>query len=264
MTGASSHPSASPLANIDVGILAGGLGTRIRSVLGDVPKFLAPVEGRPYAEYLFDWLAANGAQRVVLCLGHLAGRIAEQLEQMDTPFELVLSIEPEPLGTAGALRFARRHFLSDPVLVLNGDSFAKADFGPFVAHHAAAGAAATLLCTEVPDIGRFGRVEIDAGDTIRAFVEKRPDAAGPGTINAGVYLMSAAFLDEIAAGTARSLENDVFAVQPPGRLAAYRGSFPFIDIGTPEDLALATAAALSDQPHGCSPSTASSTNRNDR
>ena len=244
MTVSAPHSSGGPLAGIDVGILAGGLGTRIRKTLGDVPKFLAPVEGRPYADYLFGWLAGNGAQRVVLCLGHLAGRIADRFEHAPLPFELIQSVEPEPLGTAGALRFARPHFQSDPVLVLNGDSFADADFGAFVARHVASGAAATLLCTEVQDIGRFGRVELGSDGAILAFAEKRPDAAGPGAINAGAYLFSSDFLDEIAAGTARSLENDVFAVQPPGRLAAHCGAFPFIDIGTPEDLARATATML--------------------
>lgn len=238
-----------PLAGVDVGILAGGLGTRIQEVLGNVPKFLAPIKGRPYAEYLFAWLADNGAQRVVMCLGHLAEPIAEHLAEMAPPFELVLSIEPEPLGTAGALRFARDHFRSDPVLVLNGDSFVKADFRPFVAQHAAQGAAATLLCTDVPDIGRFGRIEIGENDAVLAFAEKQADANGPGVINAGAYLMDATFLDEIAAGTARSLENDVFAVQPPGRLHAYRGAFPFIDIGTPQDLARAAAVMVAPQPH---------------
>jgi NDP-sugar pyrophosphorylase family protein len=245
VTSGPSDRNGTPLAGIDVGILAGGLGTRIRAVLGDVPKFLAPVDGRPYADYLFAWLAANGAERVVLCLGHLAGRIADRFEKEPPPFELVLSVEPEPLGTAGALRYARPHFRSDPVLVLNGDSFAQAVYGPFVAGHAERRPAATLLCTEVPDMGRFGGVEVDDNDAILAFAEKRPDTSGPGLINAGVYLMSAAFLDEIADGTARSLENDVFAVQPQGRLAAHRGTFPFIDLGTPNDLARATASMLS-------------------
>jgi mannose-1-phosphate guanylyltransferase len=232
------------LAEIDVAILAGGLGTRIRPVLGDLPKFLAPVEGRAYADYLFEWLASYGVRRVVLCLGHLAHHIAEAVERDPPPFEIVFSVEPEPLGTAGALRHARAHLRSDPVLVLNGDSFVRADLGEFLAKHRMGGAAATLLCTEVPDTDRFGKVELGTGGGILGFSEKRPDDTGPGTVNAGIYLMNRIFLDEIATGTARSLEREIFAEQPAGRLMAYSGVFPFIDIGTPDDLADATAARL--------------------
>jgi mannose-1-phosphate guanylyltransferase len=224
------------LAGIDVAVLAGGLGTRIRPVLGDIPKLLAPVAGRPFADHMFAWLGRFGARRVVLCLGHRAERVVGHLAAAPPPFDVAVSIEPEPLGTAGALRLARPKLATDPVLVLNGDTWADADLAPFARAHRGGGAEATLLCTEVADTGRFGRVEIGDDRTVRAFIEKGTGSAGPGAISAGVYLLSARLLDRIAAGNARSLEREVFAGMTGARLRAHVGRFAFIDIGVPDDL----------------------------
>jgi NDP-sugar pyrophosphorylase family protein len=147
--------------------------------------------------------------------------------------------EPRPLGTAGAIRFARPNLHTDPVLVMNGDSFADADLCAFVAHHRRAGAKATLLCAEVDDAGRYGRIELDGEGRIRGFIEKDRNFHGRCAVSAGVYLFSAALLDEIAAGSLTSLEHDVFGRAPSGSLAAFAGRFAFIDIGTPESLKLA-------------------------
>ena len=109
-------------------MLAGGLGTRIRPVLGDTPKLLAPIGGRPYLWYLLEWLRKFGARRIVLGLGHGAGAVLDYLRaQPAADLDIVTVVEPSPLGTAGAIRFARAHLRSDPVLVLNGDTFVNAD-----------------------------------------------------------------------------------------------------------------------------------------
>jgi NDP-sugar pyrophosphorylase family protein len=147
--------------------------------------------------------------------------------------------EPQPLGTAGAIRFARQHLRSNPVLILNGDSFADADLCEFVEYHREAQPAVTLLCAEVEEASRYGRVEVDGRGRIKGFVEKDQHFHGSSLVSAGVYLFSAAALDEIAAGNASSLEREVFAGAPTGSLAAFAGKFPFIDIGTPESLAAA-------------------------
>jgi NDP-sugar pyrophosphorylase family protein len=228
------------LKDLDVFVIAGGLGTRIQPVLGQVPKLLAPISGRPYLAYLLDWLARFGAARVVLGLGHQAQAVVDFLKttsRRDLVVETV--IEPRPLGTAGAIRFARQQLHSDPVLVMNGDSFADADLCGFLDYHRRIGAKATLLCAEVDDAGRYGRVELDRAGRIHGFVEKDPAFHGRSPVSAGVYLLSAALLDEIAAGTGTSIERDVFARAPSGSLAAFTGRFAFIDIGTPESLALA-------------------------
>lgn len=226
------------LGGIDAAVLAGGLGTRIRSVLGDTPKVLAPVAGRPFLGHLLDRLASAGVRRTVLCLGHLADRVEAWLdrEEVRHGMEIVRLVEPSPLGTAGAIAFARPQLRTDPVLVMNGDTFVDADLASFVASHARSGAAASVLCVAVQDASRYGRVDVGLDGRVLRFREKQP---GSGIVNAGVYLFSAGFLDGIAAEKAVSLERDILERAPPGALNAYATRARFIDIGTPESLAAA-------------------------
>ncbi len=229
------------LKNTDVIVLAGGKGTRIRAAIGDdLPKLLAPIKGRPYLEYLFDWLQDAGAPRVILSLGHLADVIADYVAAHPrTGFQVDTVIEDAPMGTAGALRLVQPHIHADIALVLNGDSWIDTDLGMFVAAHEAAGAGVSILCVAVPDAGRYGQVILDDDGRIAAFLEKQTDA-GPGMVNAGVYAISKAGWDMLLAAPGKSLETDVFAKQPPGSLCAVdAGRVAFIDIGTPESLAQA-------------------------
>ena len=226
------------LQSIDIFVLAGGLGTRLRPVLGDRPKLLAPIGGRPYLAYLLNWLRGFGARRIVFGLGYQAEPIIGYLRD-NPPSELSIEtvIEPRPMGTAGAIRFARRSLQTNPVLVLNGDSYINADLCSFLAHHYAAGKQATILCAEVVDAGRYGRILLDENGSIQRFVEKDPTFRGQATINAGMYFFSTALLDDIAASDKTSLEHDMFERLPPGAIAAFIGGSDFIDIGTPTSLA---------------------------
>lgn len=226
------------LAGVDVVVLAGGLGSRIRPVLHDTPKVLAPIAGRPFLVHLLDRLEAAGAGRVILSLGVLADPVIACLEQ-ETPrrrLRLTHRVEPRPLGTAGALGFVLDDIKSDAVMVMNGDTFIDADLAAFADVYRRSGADAAVLCVEMADTARFGRVEIGADNRIRRFVEKTP---GAGIINAGVYMMSAAFITAFAAANAVSLERDVLESAPPGTLCAHVVQGRFVDIGTPESLATA-------------------------
>lgn len=232
---------ANCLADIDVVILAGGLGTRLRSVLTDKPKVLAPVGQRTFLDVLLDRLAAFGARRIILSLGHLAGEVTEHLSAFPRVDMTILPlVEPAPLGTAGAIRFVRPYLESATVLVLNGDSLIDADLSDFVAAHRAAGAEGTLLCARVPDAARYGTVWVNSLHRIVSFHEKTGENV-PGAINAGMYLMDTAMLDRIATAMGPSLERNVFQTLPAGSLAAHVGDFAFLDIGVPEDLAKAEA-----------------------
>jgi NDP-sugar pyrophosphorylase family protein len=228
------------LARIDALVLAGGLGTRIRPVLGDIPKLLAPIGRRTYLDHLLDWLASFGAHRVVLGLGHLSNKVTDHLHahpRSDVALSWVA--EPTPLGTAGAIRFVRPELRSDPVLIINGDSFADVDLCAMLRSHCQRGASATILCAEVGNANRYGRVQVDAGGVIQGFLEKEETFHGPAVVNAGIYFLSAKLLDHIAAGSAKSLEREVFEREPAGSLAAFFSSSGFIDIGTPESFAQA-------------------------
>jgi NDP-sugar pyrophosphorylase family protein len=223
-------------------VLAGGLGTRLRSVLGDTPKLIAPIAGRAYLDWLLDWLQEFGARRVVLGLGHGAQAVIDHLRAHSRPaMSLACVVEPAPLGTAGAMRFARAELRSDPVLVLNGDSLADVDLCRMLAQHRQGRAVGTLLCVEAADAGRYGRVMVDAAGRIEGFIEKDPAFRGDALVSAGIYLLSAALLDQVAEGQASSLEREVFERLPKGSLAAFSGRFAFIDIGTPDSLASAGA-----------------------
>lgn len=237
--------AATSLADIDIAILAGGLGTRIRGVLGDTPKVLAPIaiagRTRPFLDILLDWLAGQGARRIVLCLGHLADRVAQHVAQAQRrDLSIAQVVEPCPLGTAGALRFAGSRLASDPVMVINGDTFVDADLSAMLAHHRATRASVTMLCARVDDAGRYGRVDIGADDTVLRFIEKDPKA-GAGVINAGLYLLGRTVIDDIAGGTAASIERDLLERLPAGAIHAAMAEGRFIDIGTPDSLEAAPA-----------------------
>lgn len=224
------------LAACDVAVLAGGLGTRLRGVLDDRPKILAPIAGRPFLDRLLDQLAAAGARRVLLLLGHRADQVATHLAAYPRDdIEIVQLVEDRPLGTAGALRAAIPQLHSDPVLVINGDTFIEIDFAAFLRDFRSCGAAASLACVEVADAGRYGSMTIDTQSRVVGFAEKRT-GGGAGWINAGLYLLSQRFLARLAAGSGPSLERDMLACEPARSLQAFRVVGRFIDIGTPESL----------------------------
>jgi NDP-sugar pyrophosphorylase family protein len=229
---------ANCLASVDVLVLAGGYGSRLRGSIGETPKVLAPVAGRPFLVHLLAWLKRFGASRVVMSLGYKADAVQQFLASKPVPgLAIECCVEPEALGTAGAIRFARPRLYSDPVLILNGDSFADADLCALVERQRTSVALATVLCVTHENGDRYGRVTVDRRGRIERFVEKGAGGAGPGIVNAGVYAVSARLLDQVAAGSARSWEHEVLEAAPAGALAAAVGSYTFIDIGTPASLA---------------------------
>jgi mannose-1-phosphate guanylyltransferase len=228
------------IANIDVVVLAGGLGTRLHPVLPDRPKVLAPVGGKPFLEYLLQWLIVQGARRVVLCLGYRSADVLAFLETRSfAPLEVHTVIETEPLGTGGAVANALPSLSSDPVLVINGDTMVDADLTAFLDAHFASQAVASILCVRVEDAGRYGRLEIDPHQRVIRFEEKNLAASDPAWINAGFYLFGRTTLKKVADLTKGSLERDILEKMPAGTIHAYLTDGRFLDIGTPETLALA-------------------------
>ena len=148
-------------------------------------------------------------------------------------------VEPRPAGTAGALRYARRLLRSDPAMVMNGDSFVDADLSRFLRAHLTAGRSASILSVRVPDVSRYGRLEGGSDGLVARFVEKDPTVSAAGDINAGVYLFDRVVIDEIADGSAESLERDVLPQLAARGLHCHATDGAFIDIGTPESFAAA-------------------------
>ena len=224
-------------SDLSVAVLAGGLGTRLRPVVADRPKALAEIHGRPFLAYLLDQLSDAGSSRVVLCTGHLGEQIEHAFGKRYRKLQISYSRETRPVGTGGALRLALPHLLSDPVLVMNGDSFCATDLTSLWAWHCNRGSQGTMLLAEVPNTERYGSVKINADGAVTQFVEKKQ--GGSGSINAGVYLLSRQVIDSIPDDAAVSLEHDVFPALMSHGLCGYQGRGRFLDIGTPEDFAAA-------------------------
>jgi histidinol-phosphate phosphatase family protein len=226
------------LSNITAAVLAGGLGTRLRPVVADRPKVLAEIRGRPFLAYLLDRLAAAGLHSVVLCTGYRGGEVAHAFGDRYGSVRLVYSQEPQSLGTGGALRRALPHLVSDPVLVMNGDSLCVTDLKAFWEWHRYRGSGASMMLARVRRNERYGTVKIDADGRVVEFAEKK-HGAGPGWINAGVYFLSQGFLRSIPNEINVSLEHDLFPRWIMDGVYGYCGLGRFLDIGTPEDFAAA-------------------------
>ncbi|NLC72084.1 MAG: NTP transferase domain-containing protein, partial [Desulfuromonadaceae bacterium] len=183
-----------PMNQLIVAILAGGLGTRLRSVVSDRPKVLAEIGGKPFLAYLLDHLSSFGFGTVVLCTGYLGEQIAQRFGKRYGEMELFYSQESSPLGTAGALRLALPLLKSESALVVNGDSFCDADLRGFWEWHREREADASMLLVEVPDTRRYGRVSVDNKGRVIRFEEKNEEGA-PGWINAGIYLIRRRLLE---------------------------------------------------------------------
>ena len=225
------------LSGLTVAVLAGGLGTRLRSVVADRPKVLAEIHGRPFLGYLLDQLAAAGCRCLILCTGYLGEQISRVFGNSYGPLEIRYSQEQEPRGTGGALKLAVESFNSDPVLVMNGDSYCGIDLKAFWNWHCQQPATASIALTRVIRNKRYGSVKLDSGDRIVEFSEKK--TGGEGWINAGIYFLSQEVLQSIPQTGSISLERDIFPHWVGRGLYGYRGAAPFLDIGIPEDFAAA-------------------------
>lgn len=217
-------------------ILAGGMGTRLQSVVSDVPKCMAPVAGKPFLYYLFSTLEAAGFNHLILSLGYKHEVIEEWLSTYSTQMTISSVIEDAPLGTGGAVRFALSKAQEENIFVLNGDTFFHVDYASMLKQHQATGAEATLALKEMFDFERYGTVQLDKHSRINAFHEKKYCAKG--LINAGTYLIKKGVLDNYPAKF--SLEKDYFEkVVPSGVISGFPANGYFIDIGIPEDYAKA-------------------------
>lgn len=220
-------------------VLAGGLGTRLRSVVADRCKPMARVGDTPFVAHVLDQLAAAGCTRAILCTGHLGDAVERELGAAHRGMALCYSREAEPLGTAGALRLALDLAKGEPgVLVLNGDSFCDVDLRAFV-DWARTRAGAALVTTLVDDTTRFGRVCTDSAGRVATFTEK--GVAGPGAINAGIYWLPTAALAVLPAGEPASFERDLLPGLVANGFHAFATRAAFLDIGVPAAYADAPA-----------------------
>jgi D-glycero-alpha-D-manno-heptose 1-phosphate guanylyltransferase len=220
-------------AGMEAVILAGGAGLRLREVVRDLPKPMAPVGGRPFLGYLIDQLVHWDVRDIVLATGYKS-------EVVETHFgdgsshgaKIRYSVEARPMGTGGALRDALRMVRGDHFLLLNGDSFLDADLADLAEFHRGHGGVGTIALVERPDTSRYGRVSLGERGRIVSMREK--GVAGPGLINGGVHVWSREISRRIGAGTV-SLESDVVPGLLPLGVCGKIVPGYFVDIGIPED-----------------------------
>ena len=222
------------LEEITAVILAGGMGTRLREVVSDRPKVLAEINGRPFLFFLLDCLADVGIRRVVFCTGYMSEMILDVFGDGYRNMSLLYSRENTPLGTGGALRLALPLINSDPVLVMNGDSFCDVDLALFAGQHQASVAQASLVLVQVADVTRYGAVDVDSAYKVISFREKG-NQSGTGMINAGIYMIAKRVIESIPSDIPVSLERDIFPKMIGNGLYAPSYNSSFIDIGVPSD-----------------------------
>ncbi len=214
-------------------ILAGGRGTRLRSLVRDVPKPLASVAGRPFLAWVLDHLAANGIRRVILATGYMSEKVEQAVGRKWQSMTVDYSVESKALGTGGAVRQAIGKLHGGNVHVLNGDTFlgyAPAAFADAVAQ---ADASIGVALARVGDVSRYGAVECDRG-RVKRFSEK--GGSGPGHVNAGCYFLTPAALAALPTEDAFSFETEMLApMTAKGLVFGYTETSRFIDIGVPED-----------------------------
>jgi D-glycero-alpha-D-manno-heptose 1-phosphate guanylyltransferase len=219
-------------------ILAGGLGTRLRSVVFDIPKCMAPVAEKPFLAYVIDYLRKQGIQNFIFAVGYKSGVIEKYLRKEFSTINSQLSFEHDPLGTGGAIKLACSKTTQKNVLVLNGDTFFAIDVFKLAAFHNMCGADCTLSLKPMQNFDRYGVVELNKDDSIRSFKEKQFYKTG--LINGGVYALDTKkFLKESLPekfSFEEYLERNVSSTNgTKTRMYGIVQDKYFIDIGIPED-----------------------------
>ncbi len=221
-------------------ILAGGEGTRLRPLTSAVPKPVVPLANRPFITYMLDWLEHHGFDDIVMSCGFLAAGVRKVLGSGHAGgFKIRYVEEPEPLGTAGAVKFAEA-MLDERFAVLNGDILTDIDLSSVVSFHEERGGRATLTLVPVEDPSAYGVILTDQEGQVSAFIEKPQGEAPSNLINAGAYVLEREVLGDIAANRAVSFEREVFpALVGQGLFAVKRDGY-WLDIGTRERYLQAT------------------------
>jgi D-glycero-alpha-D-manno-heptose 1-phosphate guanylyltransferase len=215
------------IAYPDIIILAGGLGTRLNQTVPDTPKPMAPVNGKPFLQYLLNHINEAGFRRVILSTGYLSEKIESYFNIRYKDLELLYSVEDEPLGTGGAVQLAFAQVQTPHFMVMNGDTLFQ--------KHIEQLADVTMALRQVEDASRYGSVKFDLNNRILRFTEKS-EVPEPGYINGGIYVISSRFFKAQAMPGKFSLERDLFESKlDSGNTFGLIFNDYFLDIGIPAD-----------------------------
>jgi NDP-sugar pyrophosphorylase family protein len=224
-------------------VLCGGAGLRLRSIVGNVPKGMAEVAGRPFLELPLRQLRRHSFQRAILAVGYQQDMIRSHFGERAFGLKLEYSAESSPLGTGGALRHAAGLVESDKVLVMNGDSYTDVDLTGLILKHDETKADISVVVVPTDERNDCGSVLVDSSGSVTRFEEKQR-AFGAHYINAGIYVLSSHMLDLIPAGIHVSLEKELFPqwVRERVCIRAFVHFGACVDIGTPDRYQIAQQA----------------------
>jgi D-glycero-alpha-D-manno-heptose 1-phosphate guanylyltransferase len=215
-------------------ILAGGLGTRLKTITQDLPKPLANIAGRPFLAYLFDYLIQQGITEVVLAVSYQWEKIQEIFGHQYGNLKIHYSIEELPLGTGGAIHQAFQQYQLPRAVVLNGDTLFLINLADLLQWHDQHHSQFTMALAKQENTQRYGSVLFDQQHKVQKFLEKNT-AVSSGWINGGIYLMESSIFNDINNKTF-SLETRLIPQLLISQLiSAYPSDSYFIDIGIPED-----------------------------
>lgn len=215
-------------------ILAGGLGTRLQSVVNDRPKCMAMVAGKPFLKYILDFLSFSQIDHVVLSLGYKYEIIQDWLNNQQYSFKISFVIEDKPLGTGGAIFLALSKLKTDSCFVLNGDTFFKVDLNEMQKFHCKNAGDITLALKPMSDFDRYGSVVLDTENKITEFQEKEYKKYG--LINGGIYFLNKSILDKFNNKNTFSFEKEILEGKNQKiNIIGFKSENYFIDIGIPSD-----------------------------
>lgn len=217
-------------------ILAGGMGTRLRSAVPDLPKPMAPIEGRPFIEHQMDYWINQGVDRFVVSVGYKKEVIMDHLGSNYRSTPLTYAIEEEPLGTGGGLLLAAQG-LTEPFLVLNGDTFFEIDLAELLKFHVDHLADWTFALFQTTEVGRYMGIKVKSNGEIESIKSDMSEQRR--MANGGIYLVNPSVLSNmvLVPGEKLSLEDDLlpYFVAQGYKLFGFESRGSFIDIGVPED-----------------------------
>ncbi|MBS0168858.1 MAG: NTP transferase domain-containing protein [Nitrospira sp.] len=229
----------SSMADCDVIILCGGLGTRLKTVVSDRPKPMADIHGRPFLSFLIDHWLRYGARRFIFCTGHMGDLIETWVRSEGEAYQALFVRDPSLLGTGGAMAQAFAVARSQRVFVVNGDSFCEVDPVRLLRFHLMKRAQGTMVLASPDNRTDAGDVVLGQDDRVLSMVEK-PGCGPRGYFNAGIYVFERTVSTLFPAATAWSLEREFIPRLVPESLYGFVTASPLFDIGTPERLAAFT------------------------
>ena len=221
---------------MDIIILAGGLGTRLKSVVNEVPKVMAPVEGKPFLEYTLEYLNKFDINNVILAVGYKHELIKKYFKDKYKKLNIKYSIETEPLGTGGAIKKAMNYSNEEDIIVINGDIIIKINYNDFYLKHKNKkenNMNNMIAVKKMKDFSRYGIVELDENNYVSNFKEKQYTKEG--YINVGAYILNIDSFKNIKENVF-SIEKDYFEkIVDKNKILSYQYDDIFLDIGIPED-----------------------------